>query len=138
MDTKEQTLSQIALVTGANRGIGLEVCRQLAQRGMTVILSARDLGKAESAAQTLRDDVNFEILRAKFCSLCWWVSDWSEIAHQAERDAWGWEKVASSPGYREFKNQHNCTNSALRMAKFTTRPHYSLRSSRTAQPTSRA
>ena len=40
----------IALVTGANRGLGLEVCRQLAARGYTVLLSGRDLAKAEAAA----------------------------------------------------------------------------------------
>lgn len=45
---------QIALVTGANRGIGLEVCRQLAQRGYTVILGARDQAKGEAAAQSLK------------------------------------------------------------------------------------
>lgn len=42
--------SQICLVTGANRGIGLEVCRQLSELGHTVILSARDAAKAEEAA----------------------------------------------------------------------------------------
>jgi NAD(P)-dependent dehydrogenase (short-subunit alcohol dehydrogenase family) len=46
--------SPIVLVTGANRGIGLEVCRQLAQRGYTVILGARDLAKGEEAAATLK------------------------------------------------------------------------------------
>lgn len=44
---------RIAIVTGANRGIGLEVVRQLAQNGMTVILGSRDLGKGETAAATL-------------------------------------------------------------------------------------
>lgn len=44
----------IALVTGANRGLGLEVARQLAQQGMTVILTARDAAKAQAAAGTLR------------------------------------------------------------------------------------
>jgi NAD(P)-dependent dehydrogenase (short-subunit alcohol dehydrogenase family) len=43
-----------ALVTGGNRGIGLEVCRQLALLGYRVMLSARDLSKAEAAARSLR------------------------------------------------------------------------------------
>ena len=46
--------SRIALVTGANRGIGLEVCRQLAARGFHVVLTARDPRKAEAAARTIR------------------------------------------------------------------------------------
>jgi NAD(P)-dependent dehydrogenase (short-subunit alcohol dehydrogenase family) len=40
----------VALVTGATRGIGREVARQLAERGYRVIVSARDLGKAEAFA----------------------------------------------------------------------------------------
>jgi NAD(P)-dependent dehydrogenase (short-subunit alcohol dehydrogenase family) len=43
----------IALVTGANRGLGLEVCRQLAAAGWDVIMTARDRGKGEAAAGSL-------------------------------------------------------------------------------------
>ncbi len=43
----------VALVTGANRGIGVEVCRQLGKLGFTVLLGSRDLGKGQRAAQEL-------------------------------------------------------------------------------------
>lgn len=48
-------MSKIALITGANRGLGLEAARQLASGGFTVILGARDLEKGEAAAQSLRE-----------------------------------------------------------------------------------
>jgi NAD(P)-dependent dehydrogenase (short-subunit alcohol dehydrogenase family) len=43
-----------ALVNGANRGIGLEVCRQLAARGLRVMLTARDLSKAQETARSVQ------------------------------------------------------------------------------------
>lgn len=42
-----------ALVTGANRGIGLETCRQLTERGYSVILTARDAADGKAAAAKL-------------------------------------------------------------------------------------
>jgi NAD(P)-dependent dehydrogenase (short-subunit alcohol dehydrogenase family) len=47
------TSARIALVTGANRGIGFEVCRQLADYGYVVLLAARDAAKADAAAEKL-------------------------------------------------------------------------------------
>ena len=48
---------QVALVTGASRGIGREVARQLAERGHTVLLAARDRARAEAAAAEVDGDV---------------------------------------------------------------------------------
>ncbi|MBB6412409.1 SDR family NAD(P)-dependent oxidoreductase [Mesorhizobium sangaii] len=45
--------SKVALVTGANRGIGLETGRQLAKLGFTVLLGVRDLARGEAAARGL-------------------------------------------------------------------------------------
>ena len=46
---------RIAVVTGANRGIGREVARQLAGAGDTVILTARDRARAQATARELAD-----------------------------------------------------------------------------------
>jgi NAD(P)-dependent dehydrogenase (short-subunit alcohol dehydrogenase family) len=44
----------VALVTGGNRGIGLEVCRQLARNGHEVVIGSRDKAKGERVARGLR------------------------------------------------------------------------------------
>lgn len=49
-------MPKIALVTGANRGLGREIARELAQGGATVILAGRDSEKAEHAADELRGE----------------------------------------------------------------------------------
>ena len=40
---------RIAVVTGANRGIGLEICRQLVDADLCVILTSRDEAKGKAA-----------------------------------------------------------------------------------------
>ncbi len=47
------TEKKVALISGANKGIGFETARQLGQKGITVILGARDLAKGEAAAAQL-------------------------------------------------------------------------------------
>jgi len=48
--------SQIAVVTGANRGLGYETCRQLAQQGLHVILTCRDPVKGAAAVAALSQE----------------------------------------------------------------------------------
>ncbi|HTF33213.1 MAG TPA: SDR family oxidoreductase [Myxococcota bacterium] len=45
---------RVALVTGANKGIGLEIARQLARDGLTVFLGARNEDRGRPAAEKLR------------------------------------------------------------------------------------
>ena len=55
-------MSKTALITGANKGIGLEICRQLAQQDYTVFLTARNEDRGLQAQQTLQSqglDVRF-------------------------------------------------------------------------------
>jgi NAD(P)-dependent dehydrogenase (short-subunit alcohol dehydrogenase family) len=47
---------RVALITGGARGLGVEVCRQLAQAGMTVLLTARDEERAAAAAAEIAGD----------------------------------------------------------------------------------
>ena len=56
---------RIAVVTGANRGLGLETCRQLAKQGIEVILTSRDRAKGIAAAKILQNNA----LNVVFCPL---------------------------------------------------------------------
>ncbi len=47
---------KVALVTGANKGIGFEIGRQLGKSGLTVVLAARDEAKVNAAADRLRGE----------------------------------------------------------------------------------
>jgi NAD(P)-dependent dehydrogenase (short-subunit alcohol dehydrogenase family) len=52
----EQTDRRIALVTGANKGIGLEIARQLGRADVTVLLAARDTARGQAAARVLSQE----------------------------------------------------------------------------------
>lgn len=67
---------QVALVTGANKGIGLQIAKELAARGLTVLVGSRDLDRGEAAAKTLDGDAR---------ALALDVTDAKSIAAAAER-----------------------------------------------------
>jgi NAD(P)-dependent dehydrogenase (short-subunit alcohol dehydrogenase family) len=76
----EESDGRVALVTGANRGIGREVARQLAEGGYEVLLSARDEAKARTAADELAEQTG-----AMVRPLTLDVADPQSISAAAER-----------------------------------------------------
>jgi len=72
-------LFRVAVVTGGNRGIGLEICKQLAFKGVTVILTARDEKRGVEAVKNLAAQGLSNIL---FHQLE--VGDLSSAAHLAD------------------------------------------------------
>ncbi|MGI9031372.1 MAG: SDR family oxidoreductase [Ilumatobacteraceae bacterium] len=57
------TVDRVVVVTGANRGIGFELCRQLVAAADTVVLGSRDLEAGERAAAALPDEGGTVIAR---------------------------------------------------------------------------
>jgi NAD(P)-dependent dehydrogenase (short-subunit alcohol dehydrogenase family) len=51
---KAMSDTKVALITGANKGIGLETALQLGKLGVTILVGSRDLGRGEEAAEVLR------------------------------------------------------------------------------------
>jgi NAD(P)-dependent dehydrogenase (short-subunit alcohol dehydrogenase family) len=70
--------NRIALVTGANKGIGLEIARQLAQAGVFVIIGARDADRARTAV----DDLASQNLTARWVRID--LTDGASITAAAE------------------------------------------------------
>ncbi|GFP93026.1 (+)-neomenthol dehydrogenase [Phtheirospermum japonicum] len=52
--TKSAEIKKYAVVTGANKGIGLEICRQLASQGVSVVLTARNEKRGIEAVEKLK------------------------------------------------------------------------------------
>lgn len=73
-----------ALVTGANKGLGLAISKGLAQAGFSVWMGARDRNRGEEAARALRD----EGLDVRFLEID--VADDESVRRAAEicRGAW--------------------------------------------------
>jgi NAD(P)-dependent dehydrogenase (short-subunit alcohol dehydrogenase family) len=70
----------VAVVTGANKGIGLEIVRQLAKEGITVVLTARDETRGKEALESLKSqglhNVNFHPLDVTSQESILALADW--------------------------------------------------------------
>jgi NAD(P)-dependent dehydrogenase (short-subunit alcohol dehydrogenase family) len=90
---------KIAVVTGANRGIGLEICRQLATLDLKVVLTARDAAKAATACAQLTRSTQKSGGEIIFHPLD--IADDSSIArfrHYAESELGRWDILVNNAG----------------------------------------
>lgn len=75
----ETAQQKVALITGANKGIGFEIARQLGTQGLTVLLGARDLGRgADAAAKLAAEGITAHAIRLD-------VTDSGSIGEAASR-----------------------------------------------------
>ena len=91
--------TKIALVTGANKGIGLATARQLGKLGYTILVGARDKERGEAATQTLKS----EGLDAHFIALD--VTDSKSIAAavaQVEKEFGHLDALVNNAGLGTF------------------------------------
>jgi NAD(P)-dependent dehydrogenase (short-subunit alcohol dehydrogenase family) len=74
---------KVALITGANKGIGLETARQLGKQGIIVLVGARDLAKGEAAvAELKKDGVDARAVKLDVDN----PSDYAAVAKLIEKD----------------------------------------------------
>ncbi|APR88014.1 3-oxoacyl-[acyl-carrier protein] reductase [Minicystis rosea] len=59
----------VAFITGANKGLGLEIARQLGKKGLTVVLGARDEAKGNAAVEKLKgEDIDAHFVKVDVSS----------------------------------------------------------------------
>src|SRR5690242_8804232 len=82
---------RIALITGANKGIGFEIARQIGQRGVTVLVGARNKAAGDKAATTLAA----EGIDARFVAID--VADYASIEASAVLTSSSTMRVSTIP-----------------------------------------
>jgi NAD(P)-dependent dehydrogenase (short-subunit alcohol dehydrogenase family) len=88
-------VERVAVVTGANRGIGFEICRQLVEAGLKVILTARDEGKGQAAvAQLAAPDRNIIFRQLDVTS----ANSIDELPKYIENELGRWDVLVNNAG----------------------------------------
>jgi len=99
---------KVALISGANKGIGLETARQLGKLGYAVLLGSRDVPKGEGAAKQLRTDgidartVKLDVTKAE---------DIAAVARMVESKFGKLDVLVNNAGVMQEKGwTQNCTS----------------------------
>ncbi len=107
---------EIAVVTGANRGIGFEICRQLARKKITVVLTSRDDAKGRAAtAELLRQGLEVEFHQLE-------VTDGASIqclAHYLEHKYGAADILVNNAGIMIDPKGSNLLNTELKIMRQT-------------------
>ncbi len=113
-------MNRIAVITGANRGIGLAIARELADRGLEVILTCRDEMKGKKALKELENDkrkISFhpmdvtnvesiymlkKFLRTQYAAIDFLINNAGIISSSSSISASGIEEIRSVMGTNFF------------------------------------
>ncbi len=109
-------MARIALVTGANKGIGLETARQLGKLGMTVLIGARDEARGTAAAAGLKA----EGIDARYLQLE--VTDGASIRRAAgaiEREFGKLDVLVNNAGTLMYQGEHVASGASMEVVRKT-------------------
>ncbi|MFD0557925.1 short-subunit dehydrogenase [Stackebrandtia endophytica] len=108
-------MTKIALITGANRGIGYEIARGLAERGVTVLVGSRTLARGAAAAERLRVATGGKVDGVRLD-----VTDEASIAEAVryvETTYGRLDILVNSAGIAKFEGRGNTTDATASVAR---------------------
>jgi NAD(P)-dependent dehydrogenase (short-subunit alcohol dehydrogenase family) len=108
---------KVALITGANRGLGLETARQLGKLGITVLMSARELAKGEAAAAALRKDgIDARAVKLDVDN----PADYTVLAKQIEKDFGQLDILVNNAGiFRDSRKANETSTTSQKVLRET-------------------